>query len=237
MVVPLHYNQINMTTFDEKPIISLGTGIYTMPDVAAILDLPLPKVRRWFRSYWAAQFGESTNTRFSEGEGRELVVNFHTLIEFYVFYCLRESGVSVQRIVNAHKILEERLKTPHPFATATILAEQGGRILFDEIGQLIRADKSLQLVIRQFIEPFCRNIEFGSDKLAKTFYPLGRESSIVVDPRRRFGQPVISNTNITPDTVFGLHRAGESNEFIGRIYDLTAKQVADAIAYNSRNAA
>jgi uncharacterized protein (DUF433 family) len=214
-----------------------------MPDIAVILELPVDKVRRWFRDYWKAQFGQAgprsaTQTDFSEGEGRERVVNFHTLIEFFVFYQLRKTGVSVQKIVEAHIILEDTLQTAYPFAKTRMLVEKGGRILFDgPVGEMIRADKSRQMVIREVLDPFCSKIEFGPDELAKRLYPLGRESSIVVDPRRRFGQPVIGETNITTDTVFNLHRAGESNEFIGRIYDLTAKQVADAIAYSARNAA
>ncbi len=209
-----------------------------MPDIAAILDLPVDKVNRWFRAYWKAQFGRGTQTDFSQGEGRERVVNFHTLIEFFVFYQLRQAGVSVRRIVKAHTILEETFQTAYPFASASILADEQGNVLFEgKVGELIRADKTRQLVIKEIIEPFCKKIAFGPDKLAKQLYPVGRESSVVIDPRRRFGQPVIGDTNITTETVFDLHRGGESPEHIARLYDLTNKQVADALAYHNRKAA
>ena len=227
-----------MTAFETKPIVDIGTGIYTMPDVAAILGLPVAKVRRWLRSYWNAQFGQATGMSFSEGEGRELVVNFHTLIEFYVFYQLRDRGVSVKKIVEAHRILEDLYQTAYPFATVSLLAQKGGNVLFEgKVGELIRADESLQIVIKEILAPFCDKIEFGPDKLAKCFYPSGRNSSVVVDPRRRFGQPVIADTNITTETVFDLHRGGEPTDVIARIYDLTAKQVRDALSYHYRNAA
>jgi uncharacterized protein (DUF433 family) len=209
-----------------------------MPDVAAILDLPVRKVRRWLQDYWNAQFGQSSGTAFSAGTGSDLVVNFHTLIEFYVFYQLRTKGVSVQRIVDMHRFLEAELQTPHPFATVDVLADKQGNVLFTgRAGELVRADKSLQIVIKEVLMPFYKKIEFGANNIAERFYPLGRESSVVVDPRRKFGQPVIGDTNITTDTVSDMYQAGESQEFIARIYDLTAGQVADAIAYTYRNAA
>jgi hypothetical protein len=40
-----------------KPV--LGTGIYTMSDIALILGIPYPKVNRWINSFWNDRFGVS----------------------------------------------------------------------------------------------------------------------------------------------------------------------------------
>ena len=223
-------------TFEKTTVFDLGTGIYTMPDVAAILGLPQAKVRRWLHEYWNAHFGKTDQIAFSDGTGRELVTNFHTLIEFFTFYQLRAKGVTVQRIVKAHKVLEELYKTAYPFATSNILTD-GKNVLFTgEVGNIIHADETLQITIKEVLEPFCKKIEFDHSHLAKRFYPLGREHDIIIDPRRQFGQPVIGNTNILTETVFNLYRGGESADFIARVYDLTTKQVQDAITFH-RNAA
>lgn len=220
---------------NTKPF-DLGTGIYTLPDVAAILGLPQAKVRRWLQEYWHAHFGKTNQISFSDGTGRELVTNFYTLIEFFTFYQLRAEGVSAQRIVKAHKILEEVLKTAYPFATSSILTDGKDVLFTGTVGDIIQADETLQITIKEVLAPFCRKIEFGQDALAKCFFPLGRDHDVLIDPHRQFGQPIVSGTNILTESIFNLYRGGESADFIGRIYDLTPRQVQDAITFH-RNAA
>lgn len=225
-----------MVEIEKNSVFDLGTGIYTMPDVAAILGLPLRKVRRWMNEYWKVHFGKADQTVFSDGTGRELVTNFYTLIEFFTFYQLRERGVSAQRVVKAYQVLEGVFKTSYPFATSNILTD-GKKVLFTgEVGDIIQADATLQITITDILAPFCEKIDFDRELLANRFFPLDRRHSVIIDPQRQFGQPVISDTNILTETVFNLYQGGESIDFIGGIYDLTFDQVQDAITFH-RNAA
>jgi len=220
--------------FETENIIGFGTGIYTTPEVASILGLPRQKVKRWLNEYWNGLFNEA---RYSEGVGLEQVTNFHTLIEFFTFYQLREKGISAQKIIKAHNVLAKLLKTYYPFATSNILTD-GKKVLFTgEIGEIIKADESLQIYINQVIEPFCQRIEFDKNKLAQRFFPLGKEHDVIIDPRRKFGQPVVGNTNILTETVYNLFRANEPVEVIANLYDLSIDQINDAIQFHRRNAA
>lgn len=220
--------------FETENIIGFGTGIYTTPEVASILGLPRQKVKRWLNEYWNGLFNEA---RYSEGVGLEQVTNFHTLIEFFTFYQLREKGISAQKIIKAHNVLAKLFKTDYPFATSNILTD-GKKVLFTgEIGEIIKADESLQIYINQVIEPFCQRIEFDKNKLAQRFFPLGKEHDVIIDPRRKFGQPVVGNTNILTETVYNLFRANEPIEVIANLYDLSIDQINDAIQFHRRNAA
>lgn len=222
-------------TFDNN-IFGFGSGIYTTTEVAKILGLPRVKVRRWLKDYWTAKFSNK-NIQYSDGIGAEQVTNFNTLIEFFTFYQLREKGVSAQKIVKAHDVLVEVFKTPYPFATSNILTD-GEKVLFEgSIGEIIKADKSLQLYINKVIEPFCQRIEFDRNKLAKKFYPMGKSHHVVIDPKRKFGQPIIGDTNILTETVFALFRAGEPTEVIANLYELNLSQVEDAISFHTKNVA
>ena len=207
-----------------------------MPDVAAILGLPQAKVRRWLQEYWHAHFGKTDQVSFSDGTGRELVTNFYTLIEFFTFYQLRSEGVSVQRIVTAHKVLEDVLKIDYPFASSTILTDGKSVLFTGEVGNIIQADETLQIIIKEVLTPFCKKIDFDRNALAKSFFPLGRDHDVLIDPNRQFGQPIIRGTNILTESIFNLYRGGESADVIARIYDLTSLQVQDAITFH-RNAA
>src|SRR4051794_34897747 len=112
------------TDFNHK----LGAGIYSIPDVAFILKLPVAKVRRWMNEFWDSRMAQNSN-RYSWGEGRNKATNFYTLMEFYVFYQLRELHVSTNRILTAHEDIAGQLNTPYPFGSSKVLTD-GRNILF-----------------------------------------------------------------------------------------------------------
>ena len=215
----------------------LGNGIYTIPDLAFILRLPQQRVRRWMNDFWDVRLGDKYKGKYSWGQGRDKATNFYTLIEFYVFYQLREAKVGINAILKAHEAMSLQLKTPYPFASSKLLTD-GRSILYSlDDGTTIKADKSMQLVFREIIEDFCKKIEFSQTKLAERFYPLGKQSHIVVDPHHQFGQPVIDKTNLLAETIYNLREAGESKAFISRLYNITGKEVDDAVALFNLNTA
>src|SRR5579863_9617081 len=115
---------------------SLGIGLYTIPDVAKILNLDKTFVRRWLREYWGNKFTSDKKNISSWGTGREKAIHFYTLIEFYVFYQLRKQGVSAQGIVKSHEIIGHELDTHFPFANSTLLTD-GKKIFYSTDGELI----------------------------------------------------------------------------------------------------
>ena len=218
--------------------ISLGNGIYSIPDLALILRLPSHKIRKWLNDYWDIRFGEQYKGKYSWGEGRNKATNFYTLIEFYVFYQLRELKVSTKTILASHKLMAEQLNTPYPFASSAILTD-GKKIIYSlEDGTTVSADKSKQILFKQIIESFCKKIQFSETKLAERYWPLGKAHNIIVDPHHQFGQPVIAETNLLAETIYDLHRAGETKKFLSSLYKISPKEVNDAIAfYNTKAAA
>ncbi len=127
---------------DFKNDILLGNGIYTIPDLALILQLPKKKVRRWLDDFYNERLGKRNEGRYSWGEGRNKATNFLTLIEFYVFYKLREYGFSTYKILEVHQHISKELKTAYPFASHKLLVD-GKEILYAlEDDTWVGADKS-----------------------------------------------------------------------------------------------
>jgi uncharacterized protein (DUF433 family) len=218
-----------LSVVKSKP--SLGIGVYSVPDVARILNLELPLVRRWLREYWENKFKAGKKIYSTWGSGREKIVHFYTLIEFYVFYQLRKQKLSAQSISKSHEIIAEELNTQFPFATSTILTD-GKKILYkidDEI--IINADKSRQLNFSAIIKDFCKQIDFGKDHLALRYWPLGKHKNIIVDPHHQLGQPIIKNTNILAETLYRMSTAGEKINFIASLYDVSQSDVKDSIEF------
>jgi uncharacterized protein (DUF433 family) len=225
-----------MVNFEND--IKLGNGIYSIPDLSLILRLPSYKISSWLNDFWDVRLGDKYREKYSWGDGRNKSTNFHTLIEFYVFYQLRKLKVGTKTILHAHEIMAEQLNTPYPFASSEVLTD-GKRIIYSiQDGTTINADKSKQIVFKQIIESFCKKIEFSESHLAERYWPLGKGRHIVVDPHHQFGQPVIEKTNLLAETIHDLHSAGESKQFLARLYNITLEEVNDAIDfYNPKIAA
>ncbi|MPR35050.1 DUF433 domain-containing protein [Salmonirosea aquatica] len=205
---------------------------YSVEDIAIILDLPEAQVKQWMREYKKGQLG----TGESEGEP-DLAADFHTLIEFYTFYQLRAQGVWPSKINNAREILADMLHTNYPFATASILTDGKSVFYNAELGELIKADQTLQLTIQQVVEPFCKRIEFGDDSLAAKLYPQGRESAIQIDPTRQSGRPVVGDTEVLSQAVFELFLHGNSISTVAERFNITTKEVEDVIVFYEKQSA
>jgi uncharacterized protein (DUF433 family) len=214
----------------------IGEGIFLTKDIAQILHLPYSKVRNWRSEIWDKKLSKVTGKEYSIGEDRYKAVNFYTLIEFYTFYKLREKGVSAQKISKAHGIISKDLNSPYPFAISGI-ATDGKKIWYNYLENIINADGSRQINIRPIIEPFLDKIDFDKkNRLALRFYPLGKKNKVVVDPAHQFGQPIITGTNIKAKIIYHLHRGGETIKGITKLYDISPKNVSDAIGFYQKRA-
>lgn len=219
-------------TLQTKPI--LGTGIYTIPDMSSILGIPYPKVLRWINSFWNDKFGKEYGNKYSWNIDLTKAVNFYTMIELYTFYQLNLSGVYTGEILKAHEILSKQYKTPYPFATKFILdniKSDGKKILFEQNdGSIYTVDATKQFNL-SFIKEFYKNLDFDGNALAKRFWPLGKDKSIVCDPHHKFGQPVIDGTNIQAEVIYKMYLGNEPVSFIAKLYEITSSKVKDAITF------
>lgn len=212
----------------------LGLGIYTVPDIAHILKIPVIKVNRWIKEYWDKKLAKNFDLSYSWQSGDSRAVNFYTLVELCICLKLNEAGVPTKAIIEAHQTLGNIFKTPYPFASKFILSKistDTKKIYFSEGDKVIYSlDVHRQFNI-EFVKLFFKNIDFNEDSLAGRLWPLGKEKHIIVDPAHQFGQPVILNTNIYPETLYTLFKAGEPIDFIAHVYEVTEQEVNDAIEF------
>ncbi|MDZ4846854.1 MAG: DUF433 domain-containing protein [Chitinophagales bacterium] len=205
----------------------IGEGIYSAADAARIFRIPYSKAQYWFKYYAKNKLFDSIGYRY-HFEIRDIVaVNFLSLIEMYVFYSLKDENISIHEIVRIHQTMAEHLNTPYPFANQDI-SVLGKNVFF---GASYTNAKNLQSSLAEFIVPLAKKIEFGDQRMAKKFYPLGISKSIVVNPENQFGQPIIEGTNILAETIYDYYLAGESIGFIAKLYKLDSRKVEDAIAF------
>jgi len=220
---------MSTTTFHKK---QLGAGLYTVPDISKLLNIPQPKVRRYLNLYWDERLGKKLfNDTYSWSIGNNVkAVNFYTLIELHTCFYLQELGVSIRQILKSRTAIAKDLNIIYPFANASLLSD-GKKIWYEFKDCIVNADGTRQTIFFDFIKDFTRKIEFGENKIAEKFWPAGRQSSIVVDPHHQFGQPIIEGTNINSEVIFSLYESGEEINSIGILYDLTEKEIKDVIRF------
>mgnify|MGYP003147496254 CR=1 FL=1 len=217
--------------FENKP--KIGTGIYTATEIAKILRVPYRKVYTWMNKYWDGKIGNDFGSKYSWDLNGVRAVSFHTFIEFYVMMRFSEAGVKPKEVIKAHTELSQMYSTAFPFARKEVLSSiksDGKFIYLKTINGIIELNGTKQFNLG-LIELFFINLEFDKDNLASRFWPIGKEKSILVDPKRRFGHPVIDGKNIFPEIIFKHHQAGDPISYIAHVYEISENEVNHALEY------
>ncbi|MBX2982567.1 MAG: DUF433 domain-containing protein [Flavobacteriales bacterium] len=226
-----------MAAFATTP--QLNSGIYTYPDIARILGIPYAKVHRWLGQYWEGKLGQEYSRRYSWVVDKTKAVSFHTLMELRVFYKLNCAGVKPAEILEAHKQLVALTGSKFPFATQSILQglrSDGKQVLLykKKDGTVLSLNGTKQFNMG-FVLDLMLKIDF-QDGMVSRYWPMGKEHAIICDPKRQFGHPVVGNTNIYPELLASMHRAGDSIKFLAANYNLKLKEVEDSIAFSKQAA-
>jgi uncharacterized protein (DUF433 family) len=213
----------------------LSSGVYTIPDAAKLLQINQQLLRLWLTGY-PVDSALAENRRFpglgelkTHGVGRDRHFGFLTLIEIFTAYQLRQRGFSMHKVRSFRTELAHRFQTEFPFALRGLLTVSSHRLL-KELGDdaLLELGTSGQTAFEKVLGPFCEKLDFDStSNLAARFFPNGRNSNIVVDPRHAFGQPVIIGTNLTTAALASRLRGGESESELANDFNLTEQQVRE----------
>lgn len=214
--------------------LTIGNGIYTVPDIANILRLPYSKVNRWLNEYWDGKLGKSFNGQYSWRIDNTRAVSFHTLVEFYVMMQFAEAGVKAAQVLKAHADLSKSYDTIFPFAQKQIIeniSTDGKKNFLNIDGSQITLDGSKQFNLG-FIQMFFKKLDFDNELLATRLWPLGKEKAVVCDPHHKFGQPVVDGTNIQTEALYKMYQAKEPIPFIAGLYEIPVQKVKDAISFH-----
>jgi len=213
--------------------LQLGTGIYTVSDLAEILKIEKSRARYWFNEYVRNILPTITNHVYNFNQTQGLFVNFKSLLQLYVFEELKKKGIKKKDILNAYRTLSKMYSTPYPFATNKVLTAGKDILLELDHNSLINANQSMQYNLVEVLIPYLDKIEFDISGNAIKFFPFGADNCVVVDPEVQFGSPTINGTRIDIKTIFEMFEAGDSKKFIAKIYNLSLKQVNDAIEFSN----
>lgn len=164
-------------------------------------------------------------------------LSFWNLIEAHVLRALRtDYGVSVQHLRKAVAFAQKELSIDRLLLNQE-LRTTGGRLLLERYGELMElsAPGSSRCARRS------KRTSNGSNGISGAFpFACTRSSRvtwkaanrpIAIDSAIAFGRPVIVRASVTTQTVSERIDAGESVDDLARDYDLTSKEIEEAVLY------
>jgi hypothetical protein len=136
-------------------------------------------------------------------------------MELLFIKMFRDEGVSAQAIRKASQAAAKKFKTDYPFAVqrfdtdgktifATLVSQSTGKKLVEDL-------KLGQFVFEKVLKPFFRKLDYGNFEVER-YWPMEKDGRIVLDPARKFGQPIDFDTGIPTRTLYNAVIAGGGQE-------------------------
>lgn len=213
----------------------LGTGVYTLSEVARYAELHPSTARSWFRGRSdGAGRGPVLRSDFGVA-GKAVVVGFLDLIDAYVVGKFRRAGVSMATVRAAYAELGSDLNTAHPFAH-TCLFTDGRRILVDAAGKIhdqVLYDAISKQYFFQHLRDGLERIEYRPDNGLAARWRLA--AGVLIDPTLNFGAPVIENTATSTSILARQYLANRRDaKVVADLFDLNECDVRNALEFEAR---
>ena len=221
---------------------TLGTGVFTVPEAARLLQVTDTKIRGWIGGYRSARVGPLIEAEI-EKHGRSTALSFANLMEARFIDAFVQLGVHVRTI---RAILDEArtfVRHPHPFATDTVFKTDGQKI-FAEVATRM-GDKHLfdlkkrNWAIREVLAPHLKGeVVYNESGMAQTWQPRPhRTPNVIIDPRFAFGKPVVRGAVVPTATILEafvaerdipIHQAYEN---VASWFQIPVESVREAIDF------
>lgn len=186
------------------------------------------------RPLWDPQYGVDQD---------EPLLGFRDLIEARVVKGLRSLGIGLPTIRECLARASELVHDSHPFSTKKFKTD-GRRIFLQVTDALIPGEqdpalidlKARQRVFQTIVAPSFVDLSFDAE-VASQWWLLPNKRTIVIDPQRSFGQPIIAENGLSTARVLQAVKAEGSIDAVSKLFDVKATLLRDAVRFEEQRAA
>ena len=212
----------------------LGRGLYTFGQAARLLRVPVTVLRYWIGE--RSGFESIIHRQLSD----EHVLTFAELMELHFVKLFRDQDLSLQAIRSAAKAASQKFGAEYPFTVQRF--DTDGKTIFATLRRreqdpvLVEDLRRGQLVFPTIIRPFFKKLEYLQDGIGR-FWPLKSSSRnwgrVVLDPERRFGQPLDSETGVPTESIRQAVTAGKGQDVktVAKWFVIPVEAVKAAMKY------
>ena len=214
-------------------------GIYTISDVARLVNLPSQRVRGWISSYKKEPLIKRNIPNIDDS----IYLTFYELMEIRFISYLLKNGVKRSKAFAAHKKAEIELKKENPFATKFTT---DGCDIYADNNKAGESKKILDILQEQFALPEIieisldqKGIDFDENDRPVKWCPYPDELPLIsLDPKYAFGKPIVEGENIPTYTLADAVKAESGNiKSVSNWYDVSLDAVEQAVDFERRIAA
>ncbi len=220
-------------------------GAYTIQDVALYLrattpafDVPLNIWQRQRSRRYVRTSTKSISAWIREGLEVDTVtvarhkrtVGFQDLVRMRMVALLRTRGLPLHEILEAEEFARKITGSRSPFVTESLWTSGSEAFLeFHERLLAIHPQGQYALsILYDYLVPVHHGLQFGPDHYADSWHPY---QSIKMDPKISFGAPCVESTRIKTESLWSLHRSGDSAEYLSKAYGIHSAKVKDALTW------
>jgi uncharacterized protein (DUF433 family) len=229
------------------PFRYIGKGVYSLAEAERLVKIPRQRISRWTRGYTYRYKGETHHTPpliawdAEQSADKGPILSFLDLLEVRFLDAFLVHGVSRKAVRIAAVNARELLGRPHPFSTRIFKTD--GHTIFAEIVKGMDDKRLLDVVKNQFVfvqiisPSLYAGIEFGASNDPQRWWPLGKKYTVVIDPERGFGAPIVANSGVPTKVLANAVKAEGSVAFAAKWYEVSEREVRDAVLFEERLAA
>lgn len=216
--------------------VAFGIGAYSLPEAGRLLHIPSSTIRHWLFGYSYHHHGPRTqqaplwNPQYGADQ-EEPLLGFRDLLEARIVRGLRQTGLGLPTIRECLELARDVVQDDHPFSTRRFKTD--GRTLFVEQGNAVLDLKKRQHVFRKVIEPTFVDLEFDADAASRWWLNPVRKT-LVIDPERSFGQPIVAETGVSTARLAQAVAAEGSVDRVAQLFELKPAVVRDALDFERR---
>ena len=170
-------------------------------------------------------------------------LTFRELMEIQFIKLFRAEGLSLQAVRQVARKAAERDKTDYPLSAKQF--DTDGKAIFatligtSEKACLVEDLRRGQFVFDPIIRPFFRKLEYRGGREVARYWPLEKSGRIVLDPARKFGQPIDAATGVSTRAIFEATQAGGGQDWktVADWLEIPISAVEAAVTFESGQAA
>lgn len=223
----------------------VGKGVYTLPEAARLLRVPVADLRRWVLGYRSG--GRLYRPVLVQPEiyrfDNTCVLTFLTLVEALFVKLFHSEGVSLPVIRRAAQRAARVFGQPHPFALEKLHTD--GRRIYAELTQeapdpqvssprrwMEELDKG-QLVFEVLASQWFRQLAYDSEGVARVFRPQPDNEKVLLDPTRSFGRPLVEPEKVPTWPLYAMVKGGTPEDEVAEWFCVSPESVRAAVEFES----